>query len=236
MPHLLGDDPYNDFKTNRWGLTVTISQYAALEQWAKGKFKPSGLSLSSLFTPPIEPLTPDGLDRAALENASGGAFFPGIEVGWQIREPSLFSEPFRLKVPGKHGATSKYVFDPPGSTVDAGYFSRQMALPWVADFLQCKTENQKVTKKEWNWWPSQRPDSVYLNATDAKNMATMLHWHRATVGATDHWPPQPTANPPGRAADMPSYGQMVEHWWKLGTIDASAGLFSEIGDRASSIP
>ena len=32
------------------------------------------------------------LDRAALENCSGGAFFPGIEASWQLRTPAVFIE------------------------------------------------------------------------------------------------------------------------------------------------
>jgi hypothetical protein len=36
------------------------------------------------------------LDRAALENCVGGAFFPGIEAGWLIRNPKLYGGPFRI--------------------------------------------------------------------------------------------------------------------------------------------
>src|SRR4051794_21019321 len=105
MPRLLGDDPYGNQSTGRWGLTLTGTQLAMLTEWAKGNFIASALGQGH-FTSPVPPLnvTPHGLDRAALESCSGGAFYPGIEVGWQIRAPELFAEPFRVQ----HGAPSTY--------------------------------------------------------------------------------------------------------------------------------
>jgi hypothetical protein len=236
MPRLLGDDPYNKLKTGRIGLSVTITQYAILQKWAAGAFIGSALGPASLLTPPPAPaVSPDGLDRAALEFASGGAFFPGIEVGWLIREASIFAEPFRIK----KGASSTYVGDKPGTTVGAGYFSRQMALPWLADFLQCKTERQAlaVPKSDWGWWPSQRPDFVYATAADAAAVGTMKAWTRATVGASSAWPaPVPADDPPGRPPEMPSYSQMISHWWKLGFIVNTPGKGFAESDRASNIP
>jgi L-lysine epsilon oxidase C-terminal domain/L-Lysine epsilon oxidase N-terminal len=230
MPQLLGDDPYDTFKTKRWGLSLTVTQYAILERWAKGKFAASALPAASLVAPPVPAaITPDGLDRAALERISGGAFFPGIEVGWQIREPALFAEPFRLK----HGAPSRYVGDG-GVTLGAGHFSRQMALPWLADFLQCKAEEQRVKKDDWGWWPSQRPDSVYRTAADAAAGAAMAHWVRATVGASADWPADP-GEPTPRSPDMPSFAQMIANWHKLGVVVSGGGDFAE-GERAGAVP
>jgi hypothetical protein len=238
MPRLLGDDPYNKFATKRWGLSLTVTQYAILEAWSKGKFIKSALPASSLFTPssPAASPTPQGLDQAALQSCSGGAFFPGIEVGWQIRESSLYAEPFRLK----HGASSAYVGDG-GTTLGAGYFSRQMALPWLADFLQCKLEQQRVTKDEWGWWPSQRPDGVYPTFAEAAASGNMLHWHRASVpggaGASPspNWPPDP-GNPTSRLPDMPSYAQMFANWTKFGFVVSGAkGVYAET-ERPGTVP
>jgi hypothetical protein len=230
MPHLLGDDPYNHFGTKRWGLSLTITQYAMLEAWSKGKFIKSALPSTSLFKPTVPlALTPEGMDRAAAQSCSGGAFYPGIEVGWQIREPGLFSEPFRLK----HGVGSKYVGDRPGSTVVAGHFSRQMALPWIADFLQCKQETQRAARQQWGWWPSQRPDGVYPSLAEARSTGTMLPWHRATVGASSNWPPDPPGAPP---RDMPSYEQMRNNWTKFGfVVSGPSDTYFET-ERARSIP
>lgn len=234
MPRLLGDDPYDKFKTGRIGLSLTVTQYAIMERWAKGAFLASSLGPTSLNTPPVVlAITPDGLDRAALEFASGGAFFPGIEVGWMIREPGIFVEPFRVKT----GAGSRYVGDKAGTVVGPGYFSRQMALPWLADFLQCQTEQQAlaVPKSDWGWWPSQRPDFVYPTTAKAAARGAMERWVRAQTGGGATWPPAPGEGP-GRTPDMPSYSQMVQSWWKLAFITGTPTTGFAESERAGSIP
>jgi len=228
MPKLLGDDPYNKYKTERWGVTLTVTQLAMLTEWAKGNFVGSVMG-QGFFTSPLPPLgiTPHGLDRAALESCSGGGFYPGIEAGWQIRSPELFAEPFRVR----HGAASKYAGDG-GVTVGAGHFSRQMALPWHADFLQCKNEKQKVTSQVYGWWPAQRPDVVYptiaeADKRDASGVRTgkMLPWTR------------PSSSPwPGRTDDVPTYDQMIANWWKFGfVVMTPKGSFTE-SERRGTIP
>jgi len=37
------------------------------------------------------------LDRGVLSNALGGAFSPGAEVNWIMRNPSIYSAPYRIK-------------------------------------------------------------------------------------------------------------------------------------------
>jgi hypothetical protein len=88
---------------------------------------------------PATDITPHGLDRAALESCVGGAFYPGIEASWLLRDVYTFSEPFRLD------ATS----------LQPGDISKQMAVPWQADFYDC------IQDGELAWWPAQRPDDVY---------------------------------------------------------------------------
>lgn len=234
MPRLLGDDPYDQYGTGLIGLSLTVTQYALMEQWANGNFLASGLGPGSLNTPPVAAgITPGGLDRAALELASGGAFFPGIEVGWQIREKGVFAEPLRIKP----RAGSRYVGDPPGSVVGPGYFSRQMALPWLADFLQCKTESQSraVPASNWGWWPSQRPDFVYASAADAAARAAMKNWTRAQSGAGNAWPAA-ADGPSPRPAEMPSYSQMIATWWKFGFIAGTPSTGYAETERAGGIP
>jgi hypothetical protein len=229
MPRLLGDDPYDKFKTGLIGLSLTVTQYAVMDRWAAGAFLASALGPASLTMPPVAAaITPGGLDRAALEFASGGAFYPGIECGWAIREPGVFAAPFRIK----GGAGSRYVGDAKGSVVGPGYFSRQMALPWLADFLQCKTETQKlaVPKVPWGWWPSQRPDNVYVSTADAAARAAMQEWVRPSAA----WPPDPGL--PGGRPTRPSYLQMVANWWKFGVVTGTPSAGFAESERASSIP
>lgn len=230
MPKLFGDG-YDRPASGLRALTLTPTQYKILERWAARDFIGSRLGPSSVLNPPAaQTVTPHGLDRAAIECASGGGFFPGIEVSWLIREPSLFAEPFRIK----HGAKSPYLGDKDehATTVGAGFFSRQMALPWLADFLQCMHEDT------WGWWPSQRPDSVYptADAAAARVAQTRVPWHRATGpnGTPRQWPDVGTGLP-ARDDDTPSYGEMIDNWSKFGFIQAVNGHYAET-ERAEHVP
>jgi hypothetical protein len=120
----------------RW-LRITKTQYQALSNWVLGNFVDDwkGVPLPD----PEAEITPEGLDRAALEACAGGAFYPGIEAGWILRNPAVYSEPFRFS----------------HSVLLAGDVTRRMACPWQADFYECNT----------HWWPAQRPDEVLTYET-----------------------------------------------------------------------
>lgn len=119
-------------------LPLTGLQYLAIQHWAAGTF------VNDLGLPQPAELLPDALDRAALQAASGGAFYPGIECGSIIRDPAIYSEPFRL--------------DP--ARVVPGQLTAGNALPWQADFYACTWEPQAFL----GWWPGQRPDHVLTAA------------------------------------------------------------------------
>ena len=138
-----GDDmpPLNDSGTLDDRLTKV--QYAHMQRWKDNNYT------NDWGGPPAPQanVTPDGMDRAALEACVGGAFFPGIEAGGlneaggpgfptrPIIDPGNFIEPFRLNQ-GK---------------VKPGDISAVMACPWQNDFFQCGT----------NWWPVPRPNEVF---------------------------------------------------------------------------
>ncbi|MEZ4451823.1 MAG: LodA/GoxA family CTQ-dependent oxidase [Nannocystaceae bacterium] len=198
MPMLLGDDPYKRVgdaeAPGRERLTLTPTQYAILERWRDGEFERSG------STPTINGprraagrVTPHGLDQAALEGCTGGAFYPGIEVGWQIRHHELYAAPFRIR----HGGPSSYVGEE--ELVRAGHFTRQMAVPWQADFLDCKREGRT------GWWPSQRPDVAWIAGATAP-----VHWARVAEGG-----------------EIASKERMVAVWSKLGVIVRRGDEFHE---------
>jgi L-Lysine epsilon oxidase N-terminal/L-lysine epsilon oxidase C-terminal domain len=124
--------------------TVTKVQYSILQKWAG--VEGTDWTLDWPGAPPSPPanITPDGLTRAALEACVGGAFFPGIEGSWFLRDTAKqgafdYTEPFRLDHTG-HGA---------------GDLTRQMAVPWQSDFWKCRTYGGHA------WWPAQRPDDVF---------------------------------------------------------------------------
>ncbi|MEK7764370.1 MAG: LodA/GoxA family CTQ-dependent oxidase [Nitrospirota bacterium] len=227
MPKLLGDEPYNDPKVGGWHqrarATLTITQYEMMKRWVDGKFLGSSGAPGPLPLP--QPITPEGLDRSALEACVGAAMYPGIEVSWQIRFKQIFKEPFRIK----HGAASPYPGDKPG-VIRAGHFTRQMALPWQADFRQCKMETATLAPfaGDWGWWPAQRPDSVYASKADQAAGNPMVLWHRSTKGGV----PQNWVS----GGTQPNDVEMMANWKKFGfVIDQGGGVYIE-QERAPDIP
>jgi hypothetical protein len=117
----------------------TTEQHRFLEQLRDGDF------VDDWDQPADTPVavTPDGLDRAALEPAVGGGFWPGIEACLLITWPDLYTEPFRL--------THQPLAHPLAQTrFGAGSLTERLAVPWQADFRIC----------DRTWWPAQRPDTV----------------------------------------------------------------------------
>ena len=130
---------------------LTTTQYAHMQRWHDNDhFTNDWVGVP----PPEANVSPDGMDRAALEACVGGAFFPGIEAGGlsDSERPLLvignYAEPFRLD----HAAVS------------AGDLTFVMALPWQADFFDCAD----------NWWPVPRPNFVIPQGT-----STAQDWDRS---------------------------------------------------------
>ncbi len=212
MP-LLHGDAFGQTAHPRFGLTVTQTQYAMLKRWVAGDFlKASGP------IPPARPgwmavVSPHGLDRAALENCVGGAFGPGIEVSWQIRNKKLFAAPFRIDPKAK----SQYLGD--NKPIRAGHFSRQMALPWHTDFLACTLQNGR------GWWPAQRPDVAYLSKADFdKSPRVFSEWTRASPG---NWPSGPGA---------PTGAEFIAHYHKLGFVREGPPFYHLEQERSPNVP
>ena len=129
---------------------LTQTQYDHMNRWRNNNFTNDWVGVPA----PQANVTPDGMDRAALEACVGGAFFPGIEAGGldDSQRPLLvvsnFAEPFRLN----------------HSAVAAGDLTFVMALPWQADFFDCAD----------NWWPVPRPNNVVPQGT-----STSQFWDRS---------------------------------------------------------
>ena len=117
---------------------LTRIQYRLMELWKDGLFK------NDWKTPPadIKSITPDGLDRAALENAVGDAFYPGIEAGGIVSRPII----------DNHKIVNLFRFN---DLVKPGDITAFMAIPWQADFKSCGA----------NWWPVPRPNQVIPKGT-----------------------------------------------------------------------
>ena len=122
--------------TGHWANhALTPTQYNVMKNWAAGNFVNDWVGPPS----PNTNITPDGLTRAALENCSGGPFFPGIETSFFTRDVYPYVEPFRLD----------------GTQVNPGDLSKQQAIPWQTDFFDC------VFQSPLSWWPAAHPDNVF---------------------------------------------------------------------------
>jgi hypothetical protein len=136
MPPLAGDQGdvvQNEPKT--W-LSLTATQYHKLSKWKDGDFINDWGGAEPLAKPLSEiPIAhqPAALTRGTLEPCQGGAFYPGIEITSIVRFKSFYSEAFRVS-----------------DAYEAGDITKWMALPWQADFYECRD----------HWWPSIRPDDV----------------------------------------------------------------------------
>lgn len=169
-------------------LTLTETQYFIIQQWAKGMFtvdkaNSQGDNIGEKWS------------KAVLENCVGGAFSPGIEMTWISKDPSIYSEPFRLKLKAvKDSLTWNYDM---ANGLEPGDVTKFMALPWQADFNECSTqiipnviaENLEsgnpdfdVEKLEISWWPAQRP--LFVIPEDEMN-PEKLSWTRNKVDGND---------------------------------------------------
>jgi hypothetical protein len=181
-----------------------------LQQWAlpQGGFDPGSAPGPGLDALSQLAFFVHGLDRAALEQGSGAAFFPGIEASWQIRNWRVYGEPFRINL----DATSRYLDQngvPEGTPILAGHFSRQMAVPWHADFNDCRSEG------DWGWWPSQRPTEVFPD-TSTQQLSARVDWARTSAGLKF----------PGEQGRT-THADMVQFWSMFGFVVEKNGMFAE---------
>jgi hypothetical protein len=172
MPRLFAAEGYPESEYRP--LALTPIQYEAISKWATVPDTPADFVWDSPSDPWARQSLPDALDRVALEACVGGALFPGIEVprfiaDGQHYEPTL---PVRLT-----------------NTLPAGTVNAAAAVPWQADFFQCRWEGALQDGLEtfvgqdddYGWWPAQRPDSVYTS----RNLETRVRWDASVLSRND---------------------------------------------------
>ena len=165
---------------------VTTDMKDVLTKWKDGIF------IDDYANPPSE-TDPKILDRVAMESCIATSFFPGIDAGYTITDPAIYSEQGRLSP----------------QAVRPGFVTRQMALPWQADWNDCRSD----------WWPSQRPNDVYRNDGDVSNNGS-VEWSRGVGGRGD----------PVTRQDM------VDNFAKLGLIYESNSGNKLEQERDQSLP
>ncbi|RKS76661.1 hypothetical protein BZB76_2018 [Actinomadura pelletieri DSM 43383] len=131
--------------------SLTPRQYKIMQRWRDGAFdndwKPEwGHDRPSYADVPI---TPEGLDHAALHACVGAAFLPGIEGGRFLIEKDEHGKPKNWREPYQALRFAEHV--------KAGDVTAKMALPWQADFWACGE----------SWWPVPRPNQAVPKGTNA---------------------------------------------------------------------
>jgi len=223
MPLLCGDNPLTNTLVSKF-LRLTDTMLFLLHQWAEGKF------VNEKLEDIADPALPEGqaLDRGVLGNALGGAFCPGGEASWIMRNPAIYSTGYRINpspspVPGSLSQPAVVSgADTPASIssgLEPGDLTKYGPVPWQADFNECTNQDIDVTYEDWNvLYPDSTGDVI-----KAKSWTT--YWwpaHRPVSIGGAAWSPTPNTN----AGDL----TMVDIWWQLGFVVRASDWTAETPD------
>ncbi len=226
MPLLCGDNPISNTLPSKF-LRLTDTQLFFLRQWAEGKFINEDLE----DIPQMDTITDKGLalDRGVLANCLGGAFCPGGETAWIIRNPAIFSKPYRINANPDFMPDSEYVAGPSfpknqiplalndldqsasaGAGISAGLepgdLTKYSGVPWQTDFNECSTQQIDVTYELWNkLYPGSTGDELI---SQIQRVATVLWWpaHRPMEVYVAY------PKPPDPETHKVSYTYIQEEW------------------------
>jgi L-lysine epsilon oxidase C-terminal domain len=250
MPLLCGDNPLSDVTPAKF-LRLTDYQLFVLRQWAEGHFinemeegwiDPKTYPVFLPYSVIPAPTTGRQLDRGVLSNVLGGAFCPGGEVGWIIRNPSIYREPYRIKADrgwsdflqssAQANATNGSPLDDATFAMDSplsqennfhvglqpGDLTKYMAMPWQADFNECTTNSINITYADWNSISPESENDMRLQQEE-KTWDTL--WWPA------HRPLQSN-----QLTGFDSKGQPQTTWttWSQGIQQTNAGDFKMVSE------
>ncbi|MDQ6941981.1 MAG: LodA/GoxA family CTQ-dependent oxidase, partial [Candidatus Eremiobacteraeota bacterium] len=170
MPLLCGDNPLTNTVPSKF-LRLTDTMLFMLRQWADGRFIDEK---SELIDPAsIAPSEAVALDRGVLANLLGGSFCPGGEASWIMRNPAIYSGPYRLAQVAKPvpGALTQPAVVPVtndalaptslGAGLEPGDITKYSGVPWQADFNECTDNATDVTFRDWNvLYPASTGDPI----------------------------------------------------------------------------
>jgi hypothetical protein len=257
MPLLCGDNPISNVLPSKF-FRLTDYQYYMLRQWAMGLFYNE--EIEGWAKPdPLHPYagwvnrTGRDLDRGVITNILGGSFCPGGEIGWVMRNPFIWVEPYRIKADrdfSNFGETAAQA-SASGSVPDSNYafyagddlsqannfvtglqpgdLTKYMSVPWQADFNECSTQPVDITYERFN--------QIYPDSDNDKLME-----RQQKVWETLWWPahrPMQTFEQvvagdgsnsikwldwtPGVPQTNAGDLKMVTEWWRLSVVRSNPG-------------
>ncbi|MDX6443749.1 MAG: hypothetical protein QOH71_823 [Blastocatellia bacterium] len=257
MPLLCGDNPISNVLPSKF-FRLTDYQYYMLRQWAMGLFyneEIEGWAKPDPLHPYAGWVNRSGrdLDRGVITNILGGSFCPGGEIGWVMRNPFIWVEPYRIKADrdfSNFGETAAQA-SASGSVPDSNYafyagddlsqannfvtglqpgdLTKYMSVPWQADFNECSTQPVDITYERFN--------QIYPDSDNDKLME-----RQQKVWETLWWPahrPMQTFEQvvagdgsnsikwldwtPGVPQTNAGDLKMVTEWWRLSVVRSNPG-------------
>lgn len=196
IPPFYGD-AFGEYENlNPVDLTVTITQYRWLKQWAAGEFTTEQPQVWQSFEQIPPHVQAESLTIAPLEECLGGPFHPGIEITWPLRVLLMWDKPFRLKILPEE-KVPKDDFGPllapkmvleSGGPLDGsgpGTLTRWLGVPWQTDEASCLSGYDPSTYLPLpSFWAARVPNQVlsedsFKRLTDTTlNIAQRLkHFH-----------------------------------------------------------
>jgi len=223
MPLLCGDNPLSNDVPSKF-LRLTETMLFLLRQWADGKFLNE--QLEDIQPEPL----PDGvaLDRGVLSNGLGGAFCPGGEICWIMRNPAIYKEPYRIHLspsitPGSLSQPTVVTGADTPACISAGLepgdLTKYSAVPWQADFNECTVQPIDVTYENWCVIEADSTGDTFTDKT------WLTYWwpaHRPVMVNGAAWSPTPDTN----SGDL----TMVNIWWQLGFVVPALDWTAETPD------
>jgi hypothetical protein len=203
MPLLCGDNPISNVAPSKF-FRLTDTMLFMLKQWADGLFIDE--STEAITPPPLVAGAGAALDRGALAAALGGAFCPGGEAGWIMRNPAIYSAPYRINqsTSVEQGELSQPSDASLEQGLEPGDLTKYSAVPWQSDFNECTNQPIDTTYREWN---SIVPDNTGDPVVPTTQLTYWWPVHRPVFFQTDPWSPTAQSN----AGDL----QMVTAWASL---------------------
>lgn len=190
MPLLAGDNPVTNTLPSKF-FRLTDTQLFLIRQWAQGKFRNEApITECDLETYPFGQkfIQDESMTKGVLGNVLGGAFNPGAEVAWIIRNPAIYSKPYRIKanpafIPtagsSRISGNNPFIIENGLSQTDnltvglePGDLTKRSALPWQADLNECSTQDIDVSYELWN---KVYPDSIN-DPTSSKTQVAITMW------------------------------------------------------------